>query len=47
MASGQWTGTSLVLVDTEGHLLDGLHRCRAIVRTGVSIDVDITMTRYE
>ena len=46
MRTGQWRGTSRIVVDDSGNLLDGLHRLRAMVRTGVSIQVDIAMTTY-
>jgi len=43
MAAGQWRSGSLISVYRDGRLRDGMHRCWAVARSGVSIQVVIVV----
>jgi hypothetical protein len=39
MKAGRWSGNSTIQLDAEGNLLDGLHRCTAVIESGCTIPV--------
>lgn len=41
MRHGRWTGPSVIYLDLAGRMLNGQHRCHAVIRSGLSIPVVI------
>jgi hypothetical protein len=41
MREGRWSGPSVIYLDRAGRMLNGQHRCHAVIRSGVAIPVVI------
>jgi hypothetical protein len=47
MLAGHWRMSTIVLSQNGKHLLDGRHRCRAVVASGVTVRVLVTESPHQ
>jgi hypothetical protein len=47
MASGGWQQPSTIVLDAAGQLLDGWHRCHAVIASGMSIPINVSVSHQE